>query len=141
MEYLQTSKVIIGKMNKYIFMVEKINNRKTFAFTSSSYIIDYNIRLLKSSKSQSVLAIDFDAQDKVHFLNFGRYIIVMRYGKDDQDREMYFIDFNLKETSILLMNEIFHRRELEVILALRLKMMETYKGMEGTIASIASIYN
>lgn len=54
---------------------------------------------------------------------------------------MYFIDYNLKESSILLMSEIFQPRELEVILALRQKMNETYEGNEVTIACIASIYN
>ena len=136
-----SSKVFIGKLNKFIFFVEKINNRKTFAFTSSRYVIDYNIRLLQSSKSQSVLAIDFDAPNKVHFLNFGRYIIIMRYGKYNDDRELYFIDYLFSEKSILLMNEIFHRKELKVILALKRKMEETYEGSEATIATIASIYN
>jgi hypothetical protein len=136
-----TSKVKIGKLNKYIFFVEKLNISKSFAFTSSNFIIDHNIRLLQSSKSQSVLAIDFNTLNKVHFLNFGKYIIVFRCGKDNLDREMYFIDYQLKERSILLMDEIFHQRELEVILTLRKKMIETYEGKEKLIASIASIYN
>ena len=57
------------------------------------------------------------------------------------DREMYFIDYKLTPHAINVMDEIFSKRELEVILALRLKMIETYEGMETRIASIASIYN
>jgi len=135
-----SSKVVIGKMNKYIFFVEKINSRRTFAFTSSNYVIDYNIRLLQSSNSQSVLNIDFNAPSKVHFLNFGKYIIVLRH-TSAMDREMYFIDYKLTEHAINVMDEIFTKRELEVILALQFKMIETYLGKETTIASIASIYN
>jgi len=136
-----TFKFKLGRLNKYIFFVEKLNLSKSFAYTSSNFIIDYNIRLLQSSKSQSVLAIDFITPNKVHFLNFGKYIIIMRHGKDNLDREMYFIDYQLKANSILLMDEIFHPRELEVILTLRNKMIETYEGSEVNIASIASIYN
>ena len=135
-----TSQIKIGKIDKYIFLVEKINSRRTFAFTSSNYVIDHNIRLLKSSHSQSVLNIDFNAPNKVHFLNFGRYIIVLRYNSLI-DREMYFIDYKLTEHAINVMDEIFTKRELDVILALRQKMIETYEGMESSIASIASIYN
>ena len=57
------------------------------------------------------------------------------------DREMYFIDYKLTEHAINVMDEIFKPRELEVILALRTKMIETYVGSENTIAGIASIYN
>lgn len=135
-----TTKVRIGKMNMYFFFVEKINSRRTFAFTNSNYVIDYNIRLLQSSKSKAVLTIDFNAASKVHFLNFGRYIIVLRYNSLI-DREMYFIDYKLTEHAINVMDEIFSKREIELILALRQKMNETYVGTENTIASIASIYN
>lgn len=134
------TKIRIGKLNKYIFLVEKINSRRTFAFTSSNYVINYNIRLLQSSKSKSVLNIDFNTPNKVHFLNFGKYIIVLRYNSLN-DREMYFIDYNLTEHSIILMDEIFSLHELEVILALRQKMNETYTKTEELIAGIASIYN
>jgi len=141
MDNPQQTKVFIGKMNKYVFFAEKVNARKTFAFTSSNYIIDYNIRLLQSSQSKAVHDIDFTAPNKVHFLNFGKYIIVMRHTTNDTDKEMYFIDYKLKKSSITMMNEIFSKRELEVILELRQKMIDTYEGSDGTIASIASIYN
>ena len=133
-------KVIIGKLNQYIFMVEKLNTRCTFAFTSSNYLIGINIRLLQSSNSDSILSIDFDAPSKVHFLNFGKYIIVFRYTSEN-DREMYFIDYKLSEHAINMMEMIFTKRELEVILALRQKMIDTYSCTDKTIASIASIYN
>lgn len=135
-----SSQIVIGKINMFIFMVEKINSRRTFAFTSSNYVIDYNIRLLQSSNSQSILNIDFNTPNKIHFLNFGKYIIVFLYNSTI-DREMYFIDYNLTPHAINLMDEIFSNKELEVILALRQKMFETYEGKENTIASIASIYN
>lgn len=57
------------------------------------------------------------------------------------DREMYFIDYKLSEHAIGKMDEIFKPRELEVILSLRQKMMETYEGKKINIALIASIYN
>jgi len=141
MKNLQSSSQIkIGKIDKYIFLVEKINSRRTFAFTSSNYVIDHNIRLLQSSNSQSVLNIDFNVPSKIHFLNFGKYIIVLRY-TSIIDREMYFIDYKLTEHAIKVMDEIFTPKELEVILVLRQKMIETYEGNENIVASIASIYN
>jgi len=54
---------------------------------------------------------------------------------------MYFIDYKLTEHAINVMDEIFKPKELELILALRSKMIETYSGTENTIAGIASIYN
>lgn len=135
------SEVKLSRLNKFIFLSEQVNSRHSFAFTSSNFLIDNNIRLLLSSKSQAVLGIDFNTLNKIHFLNFGKYIIVLRVGNSNLDREMYFIDYQLKESQILLMNEIFHKKELAAILALRLKMMETYDGREKNIATVASIYN
>ena len=136
-----TSNFKIGRLNKYIFFAEKVNSRHSFAFTSSNFIIDYNLRLLQSSKSQAILGIAFETTMKCHLLNFGRYIIVLRVGNSNLDREMYFVDYQLKESQILLMDKIFHRKELTAILRLRQKMMETYDGREKNIATVASIYN
>ena len=142
MEYINhSSKVFIGKISRYIFLVEKLNSRHTFAFTSSNFIIDSNIRLLQSVHNISIQNIDYHTPNKVHFLNFGKYIIILRYASGNHNKEMYFIDYRLKENSILLTNEIFNKKEIEIILALRSKMTETYEGKESTIALIASIYN
>ena len=142
MEFINhSSKVFLGKISRYIFLVEKLNSRHSFAFTSSNFIIDSNIRLLQSVLSKSLQNIDYNDPNKMHFLNFGKYIIILRYASDNCEREMYFIDYKLRESSILLMDEIFNKKEIEIILTLRSKMMETYLGSEEAIASIASIYN
>ena len=136
-----SSKVFIGKISKYVFLVEKLNPRSTFAFTSNNFVIDANIRLLQSMHNISIQNIDFNTRNKVNFLTFGKYIIILRYASGNLNREMYFIDYRLKESSILLTNEIFNNKEIEIILSLRSRMMETYKGSEVAIASLASIYN
>ena len=126
---------------KYIFNVERLNANHTFAFTNSSHLINYNISLLRLANHVLLSKIDFAEADKMHFINLGRYIIVLRVNEFNVDMEMLFISFDLPNKSLMHMNEIFTEQELGVILALKQKMIETYNKADESIAEIAIASN
>lgn len=124
-----------------IFSATRLNSQSTFAFTNSKYLIDYNLSLLRQSNYELISSIDFTEVQKIHFLNYGKYIIVLKIGKTLEDQEQFFIDYRLPNNRLKLMNEIFNPQQLGVILALKQKMVESYTEADELVASIVCTFN
>ena len=121
---------------KFTFHVETTNASKSFGYTDTPYLVRQNVDKINSRNKQCPF-IDF-SESSIHFVNIGRYMILIRIGKTQ--KQMFFLDYHLPYESIKTL-EIFAKQEIEVLLQMRDKMLNTYTEADDEKATLTSIYN
>jgi hypothetical protein len=120
---------------KYTFQVETTNQSLSFGYTDTPFLVRQNIDLINSRYKRCPF-IDL-SESSIHFINIGRYMILIRIGKTLM--QMFFLDYHLNYELIKSI-EIFTPKEIEVLLQMRDKMFESYDEADD-VAIITSIYN
>ena len=121
---------------KYTFQVETTNRSLSFGYTDTPFLVRQNVDKINSRNKQCPF-INLDDKS-IHFINIGRYMILIRIGKSQ--KQMFFLDYHLNYESIKSI-EIFSPKEIEVLLQMRDKMFESYDQADDELATLTSIYN
>ena len=108
----------------------------SFGYTDTPFLVRQNVDKINSRNKNCPL---INLNDKnIHFINIGRYMILIRIGKSQ--KQMFFLDYHLNYESIKSLT-IFAKQEIEVLLQMRDKMFESYDQADDELATLTSIYN
>jgi hypothetical protein len=101
--------------------------------------VKQNIEVIKQQQEKRGPAIDLYEHGKIHFLNCGRYMILIRIGSENQ-MQMFFLDYILSIEKVKSLT-IFSEKEIAILLEMRDWMLNTHTEVDDNLAVIASIYN
>ena len=92
---------------KFTFLVDDINENKTFGITTDFDKIEYNLKLIGKDFNQDLeIGINFMEKGITAVIDVGRYISVVGIKKDKSEGKIYFFDSTTKFTRNELIGQI-----------------------------------
>lgn len=93
--------------NKLTFLVDDLNETRTFGVTTDIDKIEYNLKLMAEDFNQDLeIGINFSEKGIADVIDLGRYIAVVGIKKDKTEGKMHFFDSTIDFTRAELIDQM-----------------------------------